>query len=178
MWGSAAVCVEVEATFKPSTASARRRRWRSIIVDDERSDTVLWLKRNYRSCSEADNRTTPTTSLTCTVTQALGEWAGARSRLHRDPAGVRIFPHEPAGTHQPARPDAKPLIFNKLLDRSALADCGRSIGRKSGSPRRLAVPPRCKSSVLVDIYRRIGTFQPALTCAVAVFVDVARHDSS
>jgi hypothetical protein len=80
--------------------------------------------------------------------------------------------------HQPARPDARPLIFNKLLDRSALADCGRSMGRKSGSPGRPAVPPRCKSSALVDIYRRIGTFEPALTCAVAVFVDVARHDSS
>jgi hypothetical protein len=52
-----------------------------MTVDDERSDTVLWLKRNCRGCSEADNRPTPT-SLTCTVTQAFGEWVGARSRLH------------------------------------------------------------------------------------------------
>ncbi len=80
--------------------------------------------------------------------------------------------------HQPARPDARPLIFNKLLDPSALADCGLSIGRKSGSPRRPAGPPRCKSSVLVYFYRRIGTSQPALTWAVTVLVDVARHDSS
>ena len=29
----------------------------------------------------------------------------------------------------------------------------------------LWLPPRCKTSVLVDIYRPIGTFQPALTCA-------------
>lgn len=42
--------------------------------------------------------------------------------------------------HQPARPDAMPLIFNKLLDRSALADCGLSIGRKFGMSRRPPVP--------------------------------------
>lgn len=80
--------------------------------------------------------------------------------------------------HQPAQPDARPLIFNKLLDRSALADCGRSMGWKSGSSRRPPVPPHCKTSVLVDIYRRNGTSQPALTWAVTVLVDVARHDSS
>ncbi len=33
---------------------------------------------------------------------------------------------------QPARPNARPLIFNNLLDRSALADCGLSIPRLSG----------------------------------------------
>lgn len=53
-----------------------------MTVDDERSDTVLLLKRNCKGCSEADNRPTPT-SLTCTVTQAFGEWVGVRSRLHR-----------------------------------------------------------------------------------------------
>lgn len=95
----------------------------------------------------------------------------------------RTNPHEPARTrrnpHQPARPDARPLIFNKLLDRSALADCGRSMGWKSGSSRRPPVPPRCKTSVLVDIYRRNGTFQPALTCAATDWlVEICRHDSS
>ena len=80
--------------------------------------------------------------------------------------------------HQPARPDARSLIFNKPLDRPALADCGLSIGRKSGSLRRPSVPTRCKTSVLVDIYRRIGTSQPALVCAATVLVEVARHDSS
>lgn len=54
--------------------------------------------------------------------------------------------------HQPARPDARTLIFNKSLDRSALADCGLPMGRKSGSPRRLSVPTRCKQSVLLDNY--------------------------
>ena len=43
--------------------------------------------------------------------------------------------------HQPARPDARPLIFNKTVSWSALADCGLSVGRISGSPRWPAVPP-------------------------------------
>ncbi len=59
--------------------------------------------------------------------------------------------------HQPERPDARPLIFNKLLDRSALADCGLSVGRKSGSARWPLLPLRCETSVLADIYRRNGT---------------------
>ena len=43
----------------------------------------------------------------------------------------------------------------------------------------LWLPPRCKTSVLVDIYRPIGTFQPALTCAATDWlVEVCRHDSS
>jgi hypothetical protein len=66
-----------------------------MTVDDERSDTVLLLKRNCKGCSEADNRATPT-SLTCAVTQVFGEWVGVRSRLHRFPAGVRTIPHEPS----------------------------------------------------------------------------------
>jgi hypothetical protein len=81
--------------------------------------------------------------------------------------------------HQPARPDARPLIFNKTVSWSALADCGLSVGRISGSPRWPAVPPTLQ---IVGTCRYLPTnrniSQLTLTWATTVLVEVARHDSS
>jgi len=62
------------------------------------------------------------------ITIWLGLWTRVRRRV---PPRPRRSSNRSARTrrnpHQPARLDAKPLIFNKPLDRSALADCGLSM---------------------------------------------------
>ena len=75
-----------------------------------------------------------------------GPWLMEQMKSQALSTGVEII------SEQPAQPDARPLIFNKSLDRSALADCRLPMGRKSGSPRRFSVPTRCKQSVLLDNY--------------------------